>query len=197
MAALKAREMRTEKHECSRAFTTVIPVRFQEVDSYRVVWHGHYLQYLEVARDALCAAGGFTPKRALDLGYTVPIVRFEVHLKRPARLDDVLEVSTRLRKLEVAKLVLDYEVRRLPVRELLATGVTEQVLLNPRGELMLVFPQPVRLLVERIHEFQDGLRELSGEEFRFPKNPSPGLTATLSPFTGERGKRRRRTNCSP
>ena len=42
----------------TRVFTTSFDVRFPEVDSYGVVWHGHYVQYFEVARNALCAAFG-------------------------------------------------------------------------------------------------------------------------------------------
>lgn len=146
----------------SRRFTVSFDVRFPEVDSYGVVWHGHYLAYFEVARNALCAAAGLTPAEALALGYKVPIVRFDANVKRPARLDDTLEVSALLRIPETAKLVMDYEVRRLPARDLLATGTTEQVFLNPQGELLLGFPGPVRILVDRILAFQHGETELSG-----------------------------------
>ncbi|MFI5181799.1 MAG: acyl-CoA thioesterase [Thermoanaerobaculia bacterium] len=145
-----------------RRFTVSFDVRFPEVDSYGVVWHGHYLAYFEVARNALCAAAGLTPAEALAFGYRVPIVRFDAAVKRPARLDDTLEVSALLVPPETAKLVMEYEVRRLPARDLLATGKTEQVLLNPEGELLLGFPAPVRTLVDRILAFQNGERELAG-----------------------------------
>lgn len=150
-----------------RPFVVTFDVRFPEVDSYGVVWHGHYVLYLEVARNALCAAAGITPADALRHGYKVPITRFELSLKRPARLDDRLEVRTTLRESEAAKLTLDYEIRRLLRRELLATGMTEQVLLNPSGELLLSLPVPVRELVGRIHAFQRGERELSGAKIPF------------------------------
>jgi len=152
----------TEETMKPRRFTVTFDVRFPEVDSYGVVWHGHYLAYFEVARNALCAAGGLTPAEALALGYKVPIVRFDASVKRPARLDDTLEVSAHLKAPETAKLVMDYEVRRLPIHELLATGTTEQVFLNPQGELLLGFPGPVRILVDRILAFQRGEGELTG-----------------------------------
>jgi len=153
----------------ARRFAVSFEVRFPEVDAYGVVWHGHYVEYFEVARDALCAAAGLTPAEALALGYKVPITRFDVNLKRSARLDDRLEVTCLLRPPETAKLVMEYEVRRLPSRELLAGGSTEQVLLNPAGELLLGFPAPVRTLVERILAYQRGEAELSGE--RIPGGP--------------------------
>jgi acyl-CoA thioester hydrolase len=140
----------------ARAFSTSFEVRFPEVDSYGVVWHGHYVLYFEVARNALCAAFGLTPADALAHGYKVPITKAEMSLKRPATLDDRLEVSAVLVPSATAKLVMAYEIRRLPGRALLATGSTEQVILSPKGELLLTLPQPVKTLVARVLAFQSG-----------------------------------------
>jgi acyl-CoA thioester hydrolase len=142
-----------------RTFSVSFEVRFPEVDSYGVVWHGHYVQYFEVARNALCAAFGLTPADALAHGYKVPITRVTMDLKRPARLDDRLVVSTRLAPPETAKLAMTYEIRRAGTGELLASGTTEQVILNPSGELLVTFPAPVRTLVERVLAFQRGEAE--------------------------------------
>ena len=140
----------------TRAFTTSFEVRFPEVDSYGVVWHGHYVQYFEVARDALCAAFGLTPADALAHGYKVPITRVEMSLKRPAKLDDRVEVSAVLAPPRTATLAMSYEIRRLPERTLLATGSTEQVILNSDGELLLTLPPAVKTLVARVLAFQTG-----------------------------------------
>ena len=152
----------------TRVFTTSFEVRFPEVDSYGVDWHGHYVLYLEVARNALCAAFGLTPADALAHGYKVPITKVELNLKRPATLDDHLEVSAALVPSETAKLAMTYEIRRLPERTLLATGATEQVVLSPGGELLLTFPQPVKTLVSRILQFQRGESEPDPTKI-FPK----------------------------
>jgi len=147
-----------------RRFTVSFEVRFPEVDSYGVVWHGHYLAYFEVARNALCTAAGLTPAEAMGAGYKVPITKASLAVKQPARLDDALLVAATLRPPETAKLVMDYEVRRLPLGELLATGTTEQVVLNRAGELLLGFPAPLKKLAERILDHQRGEAELSGEK---------------------------------
>lgn len=147
-----------------RPFRVELDVRFPEVDAYRVVWHGNYVLYCELARNALCAAAGLTPAEALARGWRVPITRFDVKVRRPARLDDRLETSCTLRVPEAAKLEMDYEVRRLPDRLLLATGFTQQVILSPGDELLLTFPKPVKALVERILAYQRGERELTGEK---------------------------------
>ena len=147
-----------------RPFRVELDVRFPEVDAYRVVWHGNYVLYCELARNGLCGAAGLTPAEALAAGWRVPITQFDVKVRRPARLDDRLEVACTLRPPVTAKLEMDYEVRRLPDRLLLATGFTQQVILSPRDELLLTFPRPVKELVERILAFQRGERELTGEK---------------------------------
>lgn len=143
-----------------RRFTVEEGVRFPEVDSYGVVWHGHYLLYCELVRNALCAAFGLSPGEALARGYKSPITRYEVAVRRPALLEDRLAVECLLRESGTAKLEMDYWVRRLPDRTLLATGFTQQVLLRPSGELLLTLPRPVRTLVSRVLAWQRGELEL-------------------------------------
>jgi acyl-CoA thioester hydrolase len=129
--------------------TVEIPVRFAECDAYGVVWHGNYALYFEQAREALTGRHGFTARRALDLGYKVPITRMEVRYRQPILADTTVRVTTRLRPPEVARLVLDYEARDTAGR-LLATAETEQVVLNRDGELLLTLPAALSRLVENI-----------------------------------------------
>jgi len=154
-----------------RPFVHAFEVRFPEVDSYGVVWHGHYVAYLELARNALCAAAGLSPARTLAAGYKAPITRLELALRHPALLEDALEVRVVGRPPETAKLTMDYEIRRVGVQGragLLGTALTEQVLLDRNGELLLGLPAVVRELVERIQAFHRGERELPAEPIPVP-----------------------------
>jgi acyl-CoA thioester hydrolase len=146
-----------------RPFIHAFEVRFPEVDSYGVVWHGHYVVYMELARNALCAAAGLSPKATLELGYKAPITRLELALRKSARLEDALEVAVIGRPPTTAKLVMDYVIRRAGVSGragILGTALTEQVLLGPNDELLLTIPAPIRELVSRIQAFHHGEREL-------------------------------------
>jgi acyl-CoA thioester hydrolase len=133
-----------------KGHSVLIPVRFAECDQYSVVWHGHYALYLEQARESLTGRFGFTATKALELGYRVPITRMEIRYRLPARPDSEVRVTARLRKPEVARLVIDYEVRSEPEGALLATAETEQVVVNREGELLLRLPKPLLELVEQI-----------------------------------------------
>lgn len=135
----------------------VIPVRFAECDSYAVVWHGHYPLYLEQVRESLTARFGFTATKALGIGYRVPITRMEIRYRLPARPDTAIRATARLRPPDVARFVIDYEIRSEPEGRLLATAETEQVVLNSRGELMLKLPSGLQKMAEEILKSQGDL----------------------------------------
>jgi acyl-CoA thioester hydrolase len=139
-------------------FTIEIPVRFAECDSYGIVWHGHYALYLEEVRDRLTGRFGFTPAKALALGYRVPVTRMEIRYRAPARPDGSIRATARLRPPDTARFVMDYELRS-EAGELLASAQTEQVVVRADGELLLTLPAEMRRLAERIIAFQDSAPE--------------------------------------
>jgi acyl-CoA thioester hydrolase len=137
-------------------FSLTIPVRFAECDSYAVVWHGHYALYLEQVREAFTGRFGFTATRALSIGYRVPITRMEIRYRRAVLADTEIRVSARLRRPDVARLILDYEIRDAS-GELLASAETEQVVLGASGELLLTLPPDLQKLVSEMLAFQNAL----------------------------------------
>ncbi len=139
-----------------RGFSVQIPVRFAECDPYGVVWHGHYALYLEQAREALTARFGFTATRALSMGYRVPVTRMEIRYRVPIFADSFILVTARLRPPDVARFLLDYEIRG-ESGELLAEASTEQVVVKASGELLVTLPGGLRRMAEAIVEFQKGM----------------------------------------
>jgi len=140
-------------------FSIEIPVRFAECDSYGVVWHGHYALYLEEVRDRMTGRFGFTPAKALALGYRVPVTRMEIRYRAPARPDETIRATARLRPPETARLVVDYELRN-EEGVLLASAETEQVVLRADGELLLTLPAALKRLVLEIVAVQDSAPSL-------------------------------------
>jgi YbgC/YbaW family acyl-CoA thioester hydrolase len=63
------------------------------MDAYGVMWHGHYLRYLEIARDEAALAAG-VPLQIPNEGYVYPIAEQHLRFKQPARLRDTLEMHT-------------------------------------------------------------------------------------------------------
>jgi acyl-CoA thioester hydrolase len=131
--------------------STIVRVRFNEVDLLRIVWHGHYANFFEEARRAFGRRYGVDYTVFLEHNIAVPVVQLHVDYYSPARVSDLLEVKARLLKSDAAKLNFVYEVRRTGEERLLAGGSTVQVFTTPQGELLLTWP---RFMQERLREWE-------------------------------------------
>jgi acyl-CoA thioester hydrolase len=104
-------------------FATHVRVRYAETDAAGVVYYGHYLTYFEVVRVELLRALGCPINEVETRGLQLPVVEARLKYLRPARLDDLLEVSLTVENVGPASFAFDYEVRREDGL-LLATGWT-------------------------------------------------------------------------
>jgi acyl-CoA thioester hydrolase len=125
-------------------------VRFSEVDSYGVVWHGRYLAWFEEARNDLARGYGFTPSVLARSGYQLPVREVSLTFKSPAGLDDEVLVGIRYRPTEIAVIEFDYRVVEAGAGRLMATGRTRQVVTRTDHELLLTYPGPVRQALEQL-----------------------------------------------
>ena len=120
--------------------TTTIRVRFQEVDSMRIVWHGHYLSYLEEARRAFGRQYGLDYADIRRHELHAPLVHVSVDFLTPAFDNDLLEVTARLLKSDTPKLEFQYTIVRTADQKLLARGESVQAFTKPDGTLLLHAP---------------------------------------------------------
>jgi acyl-CoA thioester hydrolase len=93
-------------------FTTQVRVRYAETDAAGVVYHGNYLTYFEVVRVELLRALGRPITSIEAQGVLLPVVEARLKYLRPARLDDLLEVSASVESVGPASFAFDYEVTR-------------------------------------------------------------------------------------
>ncbi len=116
------------------------PVRFQEVDSLQVVWHGHYYSYFEVGRTSLGRKYGIHYKDIKEAGLSAPIVETSCYHIAPLHFGDEVLVVTRLFKRDVPKLEFSYEVFQAQEKKLCALGKSVQVFLDTDHQLLLDLP---------------------------------------------------------
>ncbi|MBP1752625.1 MAG: acyl-CoA thioesterase [Geobacteraceae bacterium] len=81
---------------------TPVKVRFNEVDSYNVAWHGHYVAWMEAGRNDVAGRFGLNADQVTNLGFFAPVVSLELHFKKPARFDEDLRVLTSVRRTNTA-----------------------------------------------------------------------------------------------
>lgn len=116
-------------------------VPFFDVDSLEVVWHGHYVKYLEVARCALLDDIGHNYTRMKATGYAWPIIDVQVRYARAARFGQLLRVRAELVEWQ-NRLKIHYTVSDAASGERLTRASTIQVAVRlADGEMQLVSPQ--------------------------------------------------------
>jgi acyl-CoA thioester hydrolase len=77
-----------------------VKAEFYDVDSLRVVWHGHYFKYLEKARCALMELIGFSYEEMAKSGYAWPIISLHMKYVRPIVYNQVVAVRAALLEYE-------------------------------------------------------------------------------------------------
>ena len=116
-------------------------VRFGEVDSMKIVWHGNYLKYFEDGRESFGVKYNLGYLDVYKHNVMIPIVKVNCDYKRPLEYGDTAIVETRFINSEAAKIIFGYLILRKSDNELVATGSSMQVFLTPDRELLLTSPQ--------------------------------------------------------
>ena len=121
--------------------TTQTTVRFSEVDSMQVVWHGEYVRYFEDGREAF--GREYQGLGYLDFyanGYTAPIVDLQLQYVSPLTVNDIAVIETRFIESPAAKLCFEYIIYRKSDGALVARGSSVQVFVNTDGNMELNNP---------------------------------------------------------
>lgn len=132
---------------------TTIQVRFYEVDSYGVAWHGHYAGWFEVGRNELTETFGLGPLQLKEGNLLAPVVELNCEYKLPALFGESLLVQTSMERTEVAKLIFHYRILSKRNGKVLATGSTTHVLTDFRGNLLYRVPPEVLERIEAMRKY--------------------------------------------
>jgi acyl-CoA thioester hydrolase len=97
----------------ARAFSWPLRVYYEDTDAGGIVYYANYLKFFERARTEWLRAGGVNQdKLAQEEGLIFVVRRALLDFARPARLDDLLEVTVEPAKLARVYLELVQEARR-------------------------------------------------------------------------------------
>ena len=126
-----------------------VTVAFHDIDIIGVMWHGHYLKYLESARWALMDDLDFGYDVMAASGYAWPIVEMHVKYLHAARMGDRLRVRASLVEWQ-NRLVMNYLITRVTDKERLARAQSVQAAVDAKTHaLQFVTPQPLLERVQR------------------------------------------------
>ena len=126
----------------STATSIDFEVPFHDVDSVGIVWHGHYLKYLELARTALLRARRLDASDLIELGYGMVMIESRCRHVAPLRYGDRARVTAWLH--DVAhRICIDYEIRRIACGSRVARAQTVLATVTLDGRLLLQTPDVI------------------------------------------------------
>jgi len=89
-----------------------LKVYYEDTDAGGVVYYANYLRYLERARTEFLSEQGINVAELHKNGYFFTVTRVDIQYKKPARLGDVIEVSTEITEIKNASLTLKNQIFR-------------------------------------------------------------------------------------
>lgn len=135
--------MRRNKYPNAKRVTikTDIKIRFGEVDSMGIVWHGNYVKYLEDAREEFGKKYGLGYMDVYNhYGFMLPIVKLDIDYKNQLFYGDEAEMTISIIENPASKLIFEYELRRKKDNLLILNAISIQVFMNSNRKLELNTP---------------------------------------------------------
>ena len=115
-------------------------IRFSEVDSMNVVWHGSYPLYFEDAREAFGKKYNLGYLLIFGNGYYAPLVDLEFHYRKPIVYGMHPRIKFTYHPTDAAKIIFDYKITDTTDGTLLAYGRSIQVFMDKAYQLVLFNP---------------------------------------------------------
>lgn len=115
-----------------------VEVRFSEVDSMGIVWHGSYARYFEDAREEFGRKYNLGYLRIFGEGFYAPLVKLDFNYKKPLVYGDKMKVEVEYIPTEAAKICFRYTVYsgEGELQTVMATGSSVQVFLDKNYQLV-------------------------------------------------------------
>lgn len=101
-----------EKKQQSGEFTLPVRVYIEDTDAGGIVYYVNYLKFMERARTEYLRTLGYQHYALADDNFQFVVHSANVQYRQPARIDDALQVTARLKKLGKATLLFDQQVLR-------------------------------------------------------------------------------------
>lgn len=105
-------------------------IRYQHVDVQGVVYHVRYIDFLEAGRMEYLRNLGITSKIMNENGYDFVNVEVHCHFRKPAHLDDVILINTRLAWMRNASFGFEYAIEQEETGDILVTANTTHVMVQ-------------------------------------------------------------------
>ena len=127
----------------ARPFRYYLRVRYGECDQQGVVYNPRYGEYIDLASTEFLRLS-LKPADAFDGTFEFQVVKMLVEWTAPARFDDTLEISVAVKKLGTTSYTLGFEMRRASTADVIVTGETVNVYVDPKTWTKAPLPEEFR-----------------------------------------------------
>jgi len=137
-------------HGATTSFSFRVRVYYEDTDAAGVVYYANYLRFMERARTEWLEHLGF-PLAAFERAHRAVFVvhRVTIDYRRPAALNDALDVTVEVRDRGASRLVLRQAVRRAAdvlTDAIVHLACVDATTLRPRR-----MPAPLAAVLEKLH----------------------------------------------
>jgi acyl-CoA thioester hydrolase len=108
-----------------------IRVRYAETDRMGLLHHANYLVYFEQGRTELLRELGFSYRDLEDQGFLLVLTKLDVHYRRPARYDDLVNLKTTVVRTTMVR--IDHKYELFCAGQLLADGNSTLACVDRQG----------------------------------------------------------------
>ena len=134
-----------------------IRVRYADTDQMGYVYYGNYARYYEIGRVEALRSIGFHYKVMEDEGIMMPVYENRSRYIQPARYDDELSITVKIKTMPKVRVLFEYEIRN---QDGLLLNVGETTLVFQRRDNAKLCVAPDTLLKKLTSYFESsGIRE--------------------------------------
>lgn len=113
-----------------------IRVPYYDVDQMGCVHHSNYLRYFELGRTELLRQTGWAYRDLEESGVFFVVAKASCTFHLPARYDELLVVTTTIKRVTLVRIDHAYELRRKDDDVLLASGQTTLACVDRQGQII-------------------------------------------------------------
>lgn len=124
-------------------------VAFFDVDTYRIVWHGSYPKYFEIARCKLLESIDFTYQKMEESGYFFPIIDMSIKYVKPLIFGQKFTITATIVEWE-NKLTIQYLIKDHISGEKITKATTSQAAVLMPGHITQ-FVSP-KALIDKVNK---------------------------------------------
>ena len=121
-----------------------VAVQFYDLDPMQVVWHGNYVQYLEIVRCELFNQIGYNYEEMKASGFAWPVIDLHIRYAGPAQFNQKLKLQAEIVEWE-NRLKINYVISDAQSGKRLTRASTTQVAVDMASGTMCFVSPPILL----------------------------------------------------